>query len=1126
MSAAAASAAALDPSNSAKNTLKLENTEKRDTLIAIEKKYQAQWKENKVFEVDAPSTEEVPFGSMSADELREKYPKFFGTMAYPYMNGTLHAGHSFTASKVEFMAGSARMDGKRALFPLGFHCTGMPIKACADKLRDEVKKFGQNFEGYQEESEQEEKAPAAPTQEVKNEQQEKFSGKKSKAAAKTVKMKYQFQIMLAIGLPLEEIHKFADADHWLQHFPPLAIRDLDSLGARIDWRRQFVTTDANPYYDAFVRWQMNRLHELGKIQYGSRYTVYSPKDGQPCMDHDRTEGEGIGPQEYTAMKLKVKEWAPQIAELVKGKIEDDASVYFVPATLRPETMYGQTCCFLGPKIEYGIYKVKEKEYYVATKRAAWNMAFQGTFFNSDNFPKSQDQLPLVVAAPGSAYIGTLVNAPLSFHTEGVRILPMDSVSATKGTGVVTSVPSDSPDDYATLMDLAKKSEYYGIKKEWAELEIHPLIETPTFGNLTAPTLVKQLKINSPKDVTQLAQAKELAYGEAFYKGTMLVGDYKGEPVSEAKDKIRKALYDSGDAFPFADPMGKVVSRSGDDCVVAYLGQWFLNYGENDAKWQQDTLNHVVNTLNTYTNETKNGFEKNLDWLNRWACARTYGLGSKLPWDPQFLVESLSDSTVYMAYYTIAHLLHGDRYGSTTGPLDIKSDQMIDEVWDYIFTRREIGDDLVSKSGISKDSLEKMRREFEYWYPLDVRVSGKDLIQNHLTFFLYIHVALFPPELWPRGVRANGHLLLNGEKMSKSTGNFLTLKDSVDKFGADATRIAFADAGDGIEDANFEETVANSNILRLHTLKEWTEEMAKDDSLRTGAADTFWDKLFDNEMNAIAREAIKHYRDTNFKLALKSALYDLTSARDVYREAATTAGLGMHRDMILRYIELQVVLMAIIAPHWAEYVWLEVLKKPESIHNARFPEVPEPSVSLSAAAAYVRTLSSNITSSEATLTKKLAKGKSSNFDPKKPKKLTIFAAKKFPVWQEKYIDLVREAFDGLSLSFNDKELSAKVGKLGEMKKAMPFVQSLKKRLIGKESPEIVFDRKLPFDEFAVLQEMIGGLKRTTGCKEITVVAVNEGGKTGEVLGSGEQLEGLSAENAVPGSPTFTFANIAE
>ena len=72
------------------------------------------------------------------------------------------------------------------------------------------------------------------------------------------------------------------------------------------------------------------------------------------------------------------------------------------------------------------------------------------------------------------------------------------------------------------------------------------------------------------------------------------------------------------------------------------------------------------------------------------------------------------------------------------------------------------------------------------------------------------------------MRTNGHLMLNGKKMSKSTGNSLTLREAVDKFGADATRIALADAGDGIEDANFDEKNANAGVLRLHTLIDWCE----------------------------------------------------------------------------------------------------------------------------------------------------------------------------------------------------------------------------------------------------------------------------------------------------------------
>ncbi len=64
----------------------------------------------------------------------------------------------------------------------------------------------------------------------------------------------------------------------------------------------------------------------------------------------------------------------------------------------------------------------------------------------------------------------------------------------------------------------------------------------------------------------------------------------------------------------------------------------------------------------------------------------------------------------------------------------------------------------------------------------------------------------------------------------------------------------------------------------------------------------------------------------YKLALKSALYDFTSARDFYRESTHATGTGMHRDLVLKYIELQALLLVPIAPHWAEYMWLEVLGK--------------------------------------------------------------------------------------------------------------------------------------------------------------------------------------------------------
>ncbi|KAF7559214.1 hypothetical protein G7046_g4935 [Stylonectria norvegica] len=1100
-------------------TKELKGTEKRDTLISIEKKYQQQWQEDGVFLANAPTTDEVPLHSITAAELREQQPKFFGCMAYPYMNGTLHAGHSFSVSKVEFAVGVARMQGKRALFPMGFHCTGMPIKACADKLVNEIKLFGRDFEGYQaDESVIEEK----PVENKARDDVTKFTAKKGKAAAKTVKMKYQFQIMQAIGIPTEEIHLFSDPQYWLEFFPPLAIRDLTNFGCRIDWRRSFVTTDANPYYDAFVRWQMNRLRELNKIKFGKRYTIYSIKDGQPCMDHDRAEGEAVGPQEYTALKLKVLEWAPKAAEAVEGKVPAGANVFLVPATLRPETMYGQNCCFVGPKIKYGIFKVNETDYFLVTDRAARNMAHQGVFATEGKIEKVAEIL-------GTDIVGTVINAPLSVHKDGIRVLPMENVLPTKGTGVVACVPSDSPDDYATITDLAKKADYYGIKKEWAELEIIPIIETPSYGNLCAPFLVKKMKIASPKDTKQLEEAKELAYKEGYYQGTMIIGDFKGEKVEVAKNKVRQQVLDAGEAFVYSEPERKVVSRSGDECIVALMDQWYLDYGEES--WKQTALKWVENAdgkgLETYTQETKNGFEAVLNWLNQWACARSFGLGSKLPWDPQFLVESLSDSTIYMAYYTVAHFLHKDLFGRTKGLGDVGPEQMTDEVWDYIFCRRDLGDDMLSACKIPKKTLESMRREFEYFYPLDVRASGKDLIPNHLTFFLYVHLAIFPPEYWPRSVRANGHLMLNGEKMSKSTGNFMTLRDLTMKYGADASRVALADAGDGVSDANFEEDVADNNILRLFNLREWCEEMVKEqDELRVGEVNSFQDALFSNEMNAAIHEAVEQFTNTNYKLALKAGLYELTSARDFYREACAAAGIKMHKDLVLRYIEVQALLLAVITPHWSEYIWLEVLKKEGSVHNARFPQAGAVDASLSAKRDYVRNTASNVNSAEGLQLKKKAKGKEVSFDPKKPRKLTIFLNDKFPAWQAKYIELLKEMWDPATSSVKDKELNGKIGKMGEMKKAMPFVQGLKRRLQAGEPASVVLEQKLAFDERETLLQMVPGLKRSGGLVACEVLAVEEGGKKGVNLVDGSEvaISIPSADNAVPGFPTFFFENV--
>ena len=298
------------------------------------------------------------------------------------MNGRLHLGHTFTITKCEFDTGYQRMKGKNAFFPFAFHCTGMPIAAAADKIKREIEDFGN--------------PPFFPTtvEEVKEEVKEikivdKSKGKKSKAVAKQGSAKYQWQIMKSLGFEVSfsfflfnqnkkfnlqdsEIADFANYDKWLNYFPPKCRDDLRRMGLKVDWRRAFITTDRNQYYDSFVRWQFKHLREKKKIAFGKRPCIFSPKTDQPCMDHDRASGEGVGPQEYTLIKMKLA----GLANPAKYPTLKNRDVFLVAATLRPETMYGQTNCWISPDITYLAVESCDNEVFVCTKRAAQNMSFQ------------------------------------------------------------------------------------------------------------------------------------------------------------------------------------------------------------------------------------------------------------------------------------------------------------------------------------------------------------------------------------------------------------------------------------------------------------------------------------------------------------------------------------------------------------------------------------------------------------------------------------------------------------------------------------------------------------------------------------------------------------------------------
>ncbi|KAK1567022.1 hypothetical protein Q3G72_007314 [Acer saccharum] len=1071
---------------------------RRDRLLEIEAKVKTLWEENDIFR--AESCEKPP----------EKGEKFFGNFPVPYMNGYLHLGHAFTLSKIEFAAAYHRLRGANVLLPFAFHCTGMPIKASADKLAREIKQFGEPPVFPKKVKEQVVEQPVAEDANS-GAPPDKFKGKKSKVAAKSGGQMYQWEIMRSVGLSDSEISEFQAPEKWLKYFPPLAVEDLKAFGLGCDWRRSFVTTEINPFYDSFVRWQLRKLKSMGKIIKDVRYTMYSPLDDQPCADHDRASGEGVQPQEYTLIKMEVLAPFPPKFAALEGR-----KVYLAAGTLRPETMYGQTNAWVLPEGKYGAFEINENDVFIMTERAALNLAYQ----NFSRIPKKPTSL---VELTGYDLIGLPLHSPLAFN-KVIYVLPMLTVLMDKGTGIVTCVPSDSPDDYMAMHDLKAKPALrnkFGVKDEWIlPFEIIPVINIPEFGDKPAEKLCTDLKIKSQNDKEKLAEAKRLTYLRGFTDGTMLVGEYAGQKVQEAKPLVRNKLIESGEAVMYSEPEKKVMSRSGDECVVALTDQWYIIYGE--AEWKK-MAEECLSNMNMFSDETRHGFEHTLSWLNQWACSRSFGLGTRIPWDPDFLAESLSDTTIYMAYYTVAHMLHnGDMYGKNTGA--IEAGQMTDEVWDFLFC----GGPYPESSDIPSSILNKMKQEFEYWYPFDLRVSGKDLIQNHLTFCIYNHTALMSKRHWPRGFRCNGHMMLNTEKMSKSTGNFRTLKEAIQEFSADATRYALADAGDGVDDANFVFDTANTGILRLTKEISWMEEvLAAESSLRTGPPSTYADRVFENEINIAVKMTEQHYENYMFREALKSGFYDLQAARDEYRFSCGSG--GMNHDLLFHFMDVQTRLITPICPHYGEFVWRELLKKDGFAVKAGWPTAGTPDLTLKSANKYLQdsiVLMRKLLQKQILGSKKGNKGTPVATLTEDKLKGLVYVNEEFEGWKAECLKILQSKFDSKTRTFApDVEISealqkSTVGQAANFKQTqklcMPFLRFKKDEAIA-IGPQAL-DLRLPFGEIDVLQENMDLIRRQLGLEEVGILSVADP----DALAKAGSLASLLKQNPPsPGNPTAIF-----
>ena len=776
-------------------------------------------------------------------EVDTKKEKFFGNFPYPYVNGFLHVGHLYSILRLEALLRYKRMQGFNVLYPQGWHATGSPIINAAKRIAENEPK--------------------------------------------------QIKIMKDMGFSDQEIKKFGDPKYWIKYFPPENKKDLTNLGLSIDWRREFFTTDLNPHYDKFVRWQFNKLKEKDYVIKSKFPVVWCPKDNTIVQDHSRAEGEGETPQEFCLVKHKL-----------------DNGKFVVTATLRQDTILGITNIYINPNVEYTEIETK-KEKWIVGKPIIQRLRDQ-------NFEVKE-----ISKIKGIDLVGKKVEV---FGGRKVLILPATFLDPEFGTGIVHSVPSDSADDLISLYDLQKNDNL--IKKYNLDLKevkaIKPIgvLNTPGYGDIPAEEFLKKYNVKSQNERTKLEEIKKHLYKLSYYSASfnhlyknIFSKNLESVSVQDGKEFIKKELLKNGVIDIYYQLSGRVVCRCLTPSIIKIVSdQWFIDYGNEE--WKK-LAHKCLDKMGLFPEKSRVQFDYVLDWLKAWACTHEEGLGTRLPWDEKWLIESLSDSTIYMAYYTIAHLIK-----------EIDIEKIDDDFFDYIFLGKG------KKPNIK--NIDKLREEFEYWYPVDFRNSGKDLIQNHLAFFIFNHVAIFPERYWPKCIGVNGWTMVDGQKMSKSLGNFITIREAIEKYSADASRFTMLNGGEDMDDPNWDSNFAGSLSGRFNQLYEFSLNNYNKGSNEYNDPE----RLFESQINSIIKRSTEAMELTMFRSAIQSSYFDLQNSLKSYLKKVEKP----NKKLINLFIETQVKLMQPFIPFIAEEIW-HTLGNKTFISLEKWPKYDEKKIDL-------------------------------------------------------------------------------------------------------------------------------------------------------------------------------------
>ncbi len=783
------------------------------------------------------------------------------------------------------------------------------------------------------------------------------------------------------------------------------------------------TTTIDPGYQKFIQWQFRKLDKAGML-------IQKPYFGSACLncgpvavdasETDISQGGGAEKQEWTLLKFKM------------------GDEFVVAATLRPETVYGQTNFWANPDVEYVKARV-DGETWIVSPQGAEKLSFQ------------KDDVEIICKVPASEIIGKIVTAPVI--ERDIPILPSSFTDPDYGTGLVTSVPSDAPYDWIALVDLKNDPDTckkFGIDNAMVKaIEPIPIIKSKGYGDNPGVEIVEKMGITDQND-PRLEEATKEIYKAGFHTGIMreICGEYAGLTVSVAKDQVKEMMLDIGVADIMHDLSEPVICRCGEKVIMKKIpDQWFIDYGNEEVT---EAAKAFVPKMNIMPQEYKDNMPGALDWFKERACARLGNwLGTRLPMDDRWIIEPISDSTLYSAFYIITPYINNGQ---------IKEDQLDDTFFNFVFLGKGEDASVSNDTGISIETLNRVRGDFEYWYPLDFNLGGKEHMTVHFPLFLMNHAAIMPEKHWPQGILVNWWISGKSGKMSKSKGGAEPIPDAASKFTVDGMRLYYSHIANPFVDVEWDEANVHNSRQRMDRVWNLANELMGVE----GEPDEYLDSWLSSRMASninYARTALDKFE---LREASNRIFFEIMADMKWY----TRRG-GNNPELIRKVLGAWTRLMAPFTPHMGEELW-EMLGNNDLVSIASFPNESEFEMDEGVLMGedYVRALQSDISG--------ILK-----MTGMTPNRICLYTA---PTWKKSLFkmgldilqngridmgQLMKSAMADPDMKQRSKEASAFAGRI--MKDASKFSDSDKKKITE------------GFDESAVLCSASGFLSREFKCE---------------------------------------------